>query len=135
MELNELIKQKTILQLEKNELDIKLNIIKEKQKELDIKINKIKQDNIKKYSCKKCGVEIDTKEKYIRHMNSKQHNPDSICYTCGFCSRKFYNVHVFRLHEADGTCPRSRTCEKCGKIFWSVSNKNRHIRDNKCSRE
>ena len=120
MELNDLIKQKYILQLEMNELDIK--------------INKIKQDNIKKYSCKKCDVEIDTKDKYIRHMNSKQHNPDSNPITCGFCSRKFYNVKVLRFHEEDGSCARARTCEKCGKIFWGVSNKNRHIRDNKCSR-
>ena len=56
MELNDLIKHKSLLQLEMNELDIK--------------INKIKQDNIKNYSCKKCDVEIDTKEKYIRHMNN-----------------------------------------------------------------
>tara|TARA_R110000803_G_scaffold14135_1_gene39388 strand:- start:173 stop:538 length:366 start_codon:yes stop_codon:yes gene_type:complete len=120
MELNDLIKQKYILQLEMNELDIK--------------INKIKQDNIKKYSCKKCDVEIDTKDKYIRHMNSKQHNPDSNPITCSLCSRKFYNVKVLRFHEEDGSCARARTCKKCGKIFSCVSSKNRHIRDNKCSR-
>ena len=120
MELNDLIKQKSILQLEMNKLDIQ--------------INKIKQDNIKKYSCKKCDVEIDTKDKYIRHMNSKQHNPDSNPTTCSLCSRIFYNVKVLSFHEEDGSCARARTCIKCGKIFSCVSSKNRHIRDNKCSR-
>ncbi|KAF2357746.1 Zinc finger C2H2-type [Trinorchestia longiramus] len=101
-----------------------LELTEEKSNAQNLIRNKNKLDELKKFTCGICGIELRSVHRMTYHLPRCQPGP----YCCELCTAQFQQRPSLNLHiKTQHRCMSCHACEECGKKFKRRTSLQKHV--------